>query len=108
MIFKDTEFILKDGRKAILRSPCEGDAEEMLRFITQASGETDFLLRYPEEFDGFPVEKEKAFIRGNCDNPNGMMILCLVPDRHEGMPPGFRRHRPPAGILESRNRDKDV
>ncbi len=84
MIFKDTEFILKDGRKAILRSPCEGDAEEMLRFITQASGETDFLLRYPEEFDGFPVEKEKAFIRGNCDNPNGMMILCLVDGKIAG------------------------
>ena len=31
-----------------------------------------------------PVEKEKAFIRGNCDNPNGMMILCLVDGKIAG------------------------
>ena len=49
MVYEDTEILLKDGRKALLRSPCEDDAEEMLRFIKKASGETDFLLKYPEE-----------------------------------------------------------
>ena len=53
MVFKETEFILKDGRKALLRSPCEEDAEEMLQFITKASGETDYLMRYPEEYADF-------------------------------------------------------
>ena len=31
MIFKETKFELKDGREALLRSPCEKDAEQMDR-----------------------------------------------------------------------------
>ena len=40
MIFKEMKFKLKDGREAILRSPSEDDAAEMLQFIIKASGET--------------------------------------------------------------------
>ena len=70
----------------------------MLRFIKKASGETDFLLKYPEEFSTFTLEQEKAFIRGDYDNPNGMMIACIVdgnnrrelpdciPNRNERLP----------------------
>ena len=53
MIYKETEFKLKDGRKALFRSPRDEDAEEMLQFIIKASGETEFLMRYPEEFADF-------------------------------------------------------
>ena len=84
MVYEDTEILLKDGRKALLRSPCEDDAEEMLRFIKKASGETDFLLKYPEEFSTFTLEQEKAFIRGDYDNPNGMMIACIVDGKIAG------------------------
>lgn len=84
MVFKDMEIILKDGRKALLRSPCEDDAEEMLWFITKASGETDFLLTYPEEFSDFTLEQEKALIRGEYDNPNRMMVACLVDGKIAG------------------------
>ena len=47
MIFKEMKFKLKDGREAILRSPSEDDAAEMLQFIIKASGETDFLMKFP-------------------------------------------------------------
>ena len=36
MDYRETEFKLKDGRDALLRSPCEEDAEEMLQFIIKA------------------------------------------------------------------------
>ena len=36
MIFEETAFTLRDGRDAILRSPCENDAKEMLQFIIKA------------------------------------------------------------------------
>ena len=49
MVFEEIRFPLKDGREALLRSPREADAEEMLRFITQASGETAYLMRHPED-----------------------------------------------------------
>lgn len=78
MVFKEKEFKLKDGRDALLRSPCEDDAEEMLQFIIKASGETDFLMKFPEEFAEFTLEQEKDFICDDYSNQNGMMISCLV------------------------------
>ena len=75
MVFKETEFKLKDGRVALLRSPHEDDAEEMLQFIIKASGETDFLMKYPEEWAEFSLEQEKAFINDDYYNQNGMMII---------------------------------
>ncbi len=78
MVFKETEFQLKDGRTALLRSPREDDAEEMLQFIRTASGETHFLMRYPEEWAETSLEQEKAFINDDYCNPNGMMISCIV------------------------------
>ena len=84
MVFKETEFILKDGRKALLRSPREEDAEEMLQFITKASGETDYLMRYPEEFADFTLEQEKGFINGNYYNENALMIACVVDGKIAG------------------------
>ena len=58
MIFEETAFTLRDGRDAILRSPCENDAKEMLQFIIKASGETDFLMKYPEEYADFTLEQD--------------------------------------------------
>ena len=78
MIFKETKFELKDGREALLRSPCEKDAEQMLRYIIRASGETDYLNMYPEEFADFTLEQEISFINKNCCNQNEMMIACFV------------------------------
>ena len=120
MVFKETEFQLKDGRAALLRSPREEDAEEMLRFIIKASGETDFLMKYPEEWAEFSLEQEKAFINDDYCDQNGMMISCIVggedrrklsdlfSHRNERPAQGFRRDRASSGILEPRDRDKDV
>ena len=84
VLFKETTFTLKDGREALLRGPREEDAEELLAFVVQALGETEFLLSYPEEFSGFTLEKERAFIRSNNSNPNGLMIACFVGGRLAG------------------------
>ncbi|MBO4338031.1 MAG: GNAT family N-acetyltransferase [Lachnospiraceae bacterium] len=84
MVFKEKEFELKDGRKALFRSPCDKDAKEMLQFIIKASGETDFLMKFPEEFETFTLEQEESFLRDSYDNPNGMMITCLIEGRIAG------------------------
>lgn len=78
MVFKEIDFHLKDGRNALLRSPCESDAEEMLQFIVRASGETDYLMKYPEEYADFTLEEEKSFIFEAFKDPNRIMIACLV------------------------------
>ena len=85
MILSKTEFMLKDGRLAVLRSPTEKDAEEMLRFIVKVSGETDFLMRYPEEFEKFTLEQERNFINGDYYNENALMVACSVEDSIAGI-----------------------
>ena len=79
-----TEFELKDGRSALLRSPGSGDAAEMLRFIIRASGETEFLLKYPEEFEEYTMEREKALLQGILENPDAMMIACEIDGKIAG------------------------
>ena len=84
MITAENTFILKDGRNALFRSPCENDAEEMLEFIIKASGETDFLMKYPEEYANFTLEQEKAFLNEAYRDPNRVMIACVVNGRIAG------------------------
>ena len=78
MIVNETEFTLKDGRKAVIRSPRDEDIEGMLEYLYVTSGETEFLLRYPEECVKYTPEGEKAlFDRMNAAD-NETMIVCLV------------------------------
>ena len=84
MVFTETDIKLKDGRNALFRSPTVDDAEEMLKFIIKASEETDFLMKFPEEYADFTLEQEKAFIRGSYDNKNQLMIACQVDGRIAG------------------------
>ena len=84
MVFKETSFKLKDGRDALLRSPCEEDAGKMLQFVIKASGETEFLMKYPEEFADYTLEKEKTFISEIRSSQNTVMIACLVDGEFAG------------------------
>ena len=84
MVFKETPFTLRDGRAALLRSPREEDTEEMLQFIIKASGETDFLMKYPEEYADFTLEQEKDFLNEAYQNEDAMMIACVVDGRIAG------------------------
>ena len=84
MVFKETKLELRDGREALFRSPCEADAAEMLLFITKASGETEFLLRSPEEWTSFSLEKEKSFVNEINHDKNQLMILCIVNEKIAG------------------------
>ena len=78
MRFSEKSIHLKDGRPALLRSPCEADAAEMLDFVVQCSGETDFLMRYPEEYADYTLERERELLRRACEAEEQMMIACLV------------------------------
>lgn len=78
MIFEEKKIMLKDGREAVLKTPCVCDAEQMLRYIKRACGETDFLLRYPEEWEGITVESEEKWVSNLRFSPDTMAIACYV------------------------------
>ena len=78
MIFEDKKIILKDSRTAILKTPCTEDAEKLLNYIKTSCGETDFLVRYPEEWESATVESEEKWIKSRRDARNAMVITCYI------------------------------
>ena len=84
MIFEDKKIILKDGKTAILKTPCIEDAEKMLNYIKQSCGETDFLARYPEEWDGMTVESEERWVNNIRNSQNTLAIACYINDEIAG------------------------
>ena len=77
MVFEEKRINLRDGRRLALRSPSVENAEQLLRYVTQASGETAYLTRYPEEWD-IPVAQEMAWVERMRSAPNDMVITCYV------------------------------
>lgn len=77
MIFKEKKIILKDGRTAILKSPRVEDAERLLNYIKKSCGETDFLARYPEEWN-ISAEQEEAWISRMRNSSDALAITCYV------------------------------
>lgn len=84
MIVSEFEFTLKDGRKARIRSPREEDVPGMLEYLVQSAGETEFLLRYPEECGRYTPEGERAlFERLNASDTDAMLV-CVVDGKIAG------------------------
>ena len=88
MIIKDIEFKLKDGRTAILRSANEKDAKALIEYMKKSTGETDFLLRTPEECETRTIERTQ----GKCGNRFAERIL-ESGDRNENVPGNDKNSR---------------
>ena len=84
MIIKDIEFTLKDGRKALLRSPKEEDVPGMLDYLNRSAGETEFILRYPEECAAYSPEGEKELFETLNASECDAMIVCVVDGKVAG------------------------
>lgn len=78
MIFEAKQITLKNGLSAMLKTPEAGDGEKMLRCITTCCGETEFLVRYPEEWEGMTVEKEEKWIQNGRDSESTLIIACYI------------------------------
>ena len=51
MKYNEKEIVLKNGKELILRSCDYDDAQSFLDFFKQAAGETENMVRYPEEIN---------------------------------------------------------
>ena len=77
MIFDEKIIILKDGTKALLKTAEIDDAEKMIAFLKQVSGETEFLSRYPEEWI-MSIEQEKGWINHFRNADDILNITCFI------------------------------
>ncbi len=84
MLIEPFEYVLKDGRRAIMRSPTYEDIPGMFEYLRLSAGETEFILRYPEECDKYTVEGEKLFIDQINSTERGAMLVCIVDGRLVG------------------------
>lgn len=84
MIINDIWFDLKDGRRALLRSPKEEDIEGVLDYLLVSAGETDFILRYPEECGKYTPEGERELFKRKNASENEAMLVCLVDGKIAG------------------------
>lgn len=84
MIIREIAFALKDGRTALLRSPRDEDIQGVLDYLYISAGETDFILRYPEECGKYTPEGEKALFDRINASGNEAMLVCLVDGKVAG------------------------
>lgn len=84
MQIKDICFDLKDGREALLRSPQEEDVAGMIEYLFVSAGETEFVLRYPEECSKYTPEGEKELFARKNSSENEAMLVCLVDGKIAG------------------------
>lgn len=80
MIYKEKTITLKNGQTCLLRSPTAKDAEDMLLYLRQTSGETDFMARYADEFS-MTVEEECQILSDICADPARIMIAAFIDGR---------------------------
>lgn len=77
MHFETKEIMLKDGRICELRPTTAEYAQEMIDYLKITSGETPFLLRYPDEVN-FSLEGERELLTGIYEDGQAAMMLGLV------------------------------
>ena len=78
MLIRDVPFLLKDGRKALLRSPREEDIPGLLNYLVVSAGESDFILRYPEECGKYTPEGEAQWIQNKNASQNAAALVCTT------------------------------
>jgi len=84
MRFEDRKITLKDGRTCVLTPNSPEYAEQMLEYLKVTSGETDFLLRNPDEVK-YTLEEEKEILQSLLDNPYVIMMAAIVDGKVSGI-----------------------
>lgn len=77
MVIDKKNVILKNGLSCTLRSPSVEDAESMIDYLKTTSGETEFMIRYPEEVN-MTVEEEEGILKGIIDSKSSIMIAAFI------------------------------
>ena len=73
----------KKGRKIIIRSAGENDAENLIDYLKITATETPFLIREPDEIT-LSIEQEQAFIKAKKDSENELLLIAEIDGRHIG------------------------
>ena len=84
MMIREFGFLMKNGRNALIRNPRDEDIQGMLDYLYISAGETEFILRYPEECSKYTAEGEKKLFDRINASDNEAMLVCLVDGKVAG------------------------
>lgn len=77
------EYILKNGKKVLIRRPREDDAESIINVLSVADTETLFLARNPGEFST-TIEREKIVIHNILGDKDAEWFVAEIDGRVVG------------------------
>ncbi len=83
MDYKSKEIKLKGNVTALLRAPKAEDAAMQLEYLKAVAGETEYLMRYPEEYT-ITVEEEAKSLSAVVRSETSLMICCEIDGRLVG------------------------
>ncbi len=99
MFIEEKKIKLKNGQICTLRTPRPDDAACAIEYMKVTAGETDFLVRYPEEVK-ISEEKERGFLQWMVDSEWELMIVAEV----DGEFVGTSSFSPAGGKMRNRHR----
>ncbi len=83
MKFESRTVQLKDGRTCVLTPTSPEYSEAMIEYMKKTAGETEFLLRYPDEVS-YTLEQEREILSSILENPGHAMMVALVDGKVAG------------------------
>ncbi|MCR5032723.1 MAG: GNAT family N-acetyltransferase, partial [Lachnospiraceae bacterium] len=83
MEFAAREIKLKDGRTCTLRPTRPEDAAAMIEYMKVTAGETEFILRYPDEIH-YTEEGEREILERFVKDPEQVMMVGIVDGKIAG------------------------
>ena len=83
MIFDERTVTLKDGRTCTLRPAQPDDASALIEYMVRTAGETEFVLRYPDEVQ-FTEEREREILGNILNDPGHVMMVGVVDGKIAG------------------------
>ena len=73
------EFVLKNGRRCIIRTAEEADTEKVLKQIISVLEEAEYTITtYPEDRADFTVEKEKEWVKKHLDGNSKLLVVAEI------------------------------
>ena len=83
MRFPEREIKLRDGRICTLCPTAPEYAEAMIGYMKQTAGETEFLLRYPDEVN-YTLDAEREILGRILESPSDVMMAAIVDGKVAG------------------------
>lgn len=83
MRFEPVTFTLKDGRICTLCNAQKEHAQGMLDYLYASAGESEFILRYPDEVH-YTLEDEIKMLENRMEDPRSVFVAAIVDGKVAG------------------------